>query len=124
MTTLMNFFDPLQMLTTMLTILNLTQMKTKLCKANILDQVISTNNNFQNCSMEFFSTESWLRKTFRQLNNRYVVKQQYNPLNSLYFCPSQPRFHSYQKLNMALHWLRFTVIVLGVNKPLNLKKLV
>lgn len=27
---------------------------------------------------------------FRQLNNRYVIKQQYNPLIALYFSHSQP----------------------------------
>ncbi len=44
---------------------------------------------------------------FPQVNNRYVVKQQYsNPLNKLYFSPSQPRFYSCQKLKMVLPWLR------------------
>ncbi len=49
------------------------------------------------------------RKMF-QLHNRYVVKQQYILLNTLYFCPSQPRFHSCLKLNMAPYWLRSIIL--------------
>ncbi len=45
-------------------------------------------------------------KIFHQLNNQYVVKQQYNPLNALYFYPSQLHFHSCQKLNLVLPWLK------------------
>lgn len=45
--------------------------------------------------MEFCLLKSFF---FHQLNNQYVVV-----LNILYFYPSQPRF---QKLNMALPWLR------------------
>lgn len=41
-----------------------------------------------------------------QLKQRYVVKQQYNPSYALYLSPSQPRFHSCQKLYVALPWLR------------------
>lgn len=37
-------------------------------------------STFQNSFSEFLSTESVLRKTFHQLNNRNVVKR-YNPLN-------------------------------------------
>ncbi len=47
----------------------------------VLGHVIFTTHNFQNCFMELLSTESF----FRQLNNRYVGKQQYNPLNAIYF---------------------------------------
>ncbi len=43
---------------------------------------------------------------FVSLNIGFVVKQQYNPLNALYFSPSQPHFHSCQKWNMALPWLK------------------
>lgn len=39
---------------------------------------------------------------FHELNDQYVVKQEYNPLNTLYFCPSQHHFNSCQKFSMAL----------------------
>ncbi len=35
------------------------------------------------------------RKTFPQLNKWYDVQQQYDLLNTLYFYPSQPYFHSF-----------------------------
>lgn len=60
----------------------------------------------------FFSTVFFLRKMFHQMNNLYVAKQQYNPLNVMYFYPSQPCFFSCQKLKISLPWLRsitFTV---------------
>ncbi len=39
-------------------------------------------------------------KTFSQVNNRHVVKEQYNPVNTELF--SQPRFYSCQKHDATL----------------------
>ncbi len=50
----------------------------------VLEHVIFIIYNFQNCLREFFFI-----KMFRQLNNCYVGKQQYDPLNMLYFSPLQ-----------------------------------
>ncbi len=56
--------------------------------------------------MEVLSTGRFFRKMFCQLNNCYVVKQQYGPLNTMCFCSLQPHFYSCQQLNIALPWLR------------------
>ncbi len=49
------------------------------------------DNNFKHF-MEVLSTGRFFRKMFCQLNNCYVVKQQYGPLNTMCFCSLQPHF--------------------------------
>lgn len=80
-------------------IFNLKQMKMSLCETDL-----QSSHNIHNpqlskpfygfCLLFYFLI---LRKTFYQLNNRSVVKQQYNPLKTLYFYPSRPHLHSCQK---------------------------
>ncbi len=63
-----------------------------------------TAHNFQNCFLKLLSSERF----FHQLNNRYVVKQQYNPLYHCAYCNSvhHSYLHYYHILNMVLPKLR------------------
>ncbi len=75
----------------------------------------SVHDSFKNSFVKFLSTVNFFGNMFCQLNNWHVVKglnYSTNPLNTLYL--SQPNFHSYQKLNMELPWLKSVAIFLQV----------
>lgn len=62
----------------------------------VIHYTIVTIYNFQNCFMEFLFNESF--------SERHIISRTYNPMNTLYFCNSQPCFHSCPKLHGTTPW--------------------